>query len=51
MRPYRDVDLLPAYALDRETEDFIVLYPDAGHGGIFQYHELFADRAIAFLDA
>ena len=29
----------------------LVLYPDAGHGGIFQYHELFADRAIAFLDA
>jgi pimeloyl-ACP methyl ester carboxylesterase len=28
----------------------LVLYPDAGHGGIFQYHELFADRAIAFLD-
>ena len=29
----------------------LVFYPDAGHGGIFQYHELFADRAIAFLDA
>ncbi|KQM67677.1 alpha/beta hydrolase [Sphingomonas sp. Leaf17] len=29
----------------------LVLYPDAGHGGIFQYHDLFADRAIAFLDA
>lgn len=29
----------------------LVLYPDAGHGGIFQYHELFADCAIAFLDA
>ncbi len=29
----------------------IVLYPDAGHGGIFQYHEAFAERAIMFLDA
>jgi len=28
----------------------IILYPDAGHGGIFQYHEPFTDRAIAFLD-
>ena len=29
----------------------IVLYPDAGHGGIFQYHDRFAERAVAFLDA
>lgn len=29
----------------------LVIYPDSGHGGIFQHHELFADRAIAFLDA
>lgn len=28
----------------------IVLYPDAGHGGIFQYHDAFTERAIAFLD-
>lgn len=28
----------------------IVLYPDAGHGGIFQYHDTFAERAISFLD-
>ncbi|WP_380786888.1 alpha/beta fold hydrolase [Sphingomonas sp. R86521] len=27
----------------------LVLYPDAGHGGIFQYHELFADWEVAFL--
>lgn len=28
----------------------LVLYPDAGHGGIFQYHDAFTDQAIAFLD-
>jgi hypothetical protein len=27
-----------------------VVYPDAGHGGIFQFHERFVDEALAFLD-
>ncbi|WP_145145373.1 alpha/beta fold hydrolase [Roseomonas gilardii] len=27
----------------------LVLYPDAGHGGIFQYHEAFVVKARAFL--
>lgn len=27
----------------------LVLYPDAGHGGIFQYHDQFLERARAFL--
>jgi len=27
----------------------LVLYDDAGHGGIFQYHEQFVARALAFL--
>jgi pimeloyl-ACP methyl ester carboxylesterase len=27
----------------------IVLYPDAGHGGIFQFHREFVERALAFL--
>lgn len=27
----------------------LVLYPDAGHGGIFQYHAEFAEKANAFL--
>jgi pimeloyl-ACP methyl ester carboxylesterase len=27
----------------------LVLYPDAGHGGIFQYHDEFVSRALAFL--
>lgn len=29
----------------------LVLYPDAGHGGIFQYHEAFLREAKAFLAA
>ena len=28
----------------------IVLYKDAGHGGIFQYHEEFVKKANEFLD-
>ncbi|GEB54405.1 alpha/beta fold hydrolase [Streptomyces gardneri] len=27
------------------------LYPGAGHGGIFQYHEVFVPRALEFLEA
>lgn len=27
----------------------LVLYPDAGHGGIFQYHDAFVSKALAFL--
>jgi pimeloyl-ACP methyl ester carboxylesterase len=27
----------------------IVLYPDAGHGGVFQFHEDFVKRALEFL--
>ncbi|WP_447725957.1 alpha/beta fold hydrolase [Sphingomonas koreensis] len=29
----------------------LVLYPDAGHGGIFQYHDAFLPKAKAFLAA
>jgi pimeloyl-ACP methyl ester carboxylesterase len=29
----------------------LTLYPDAGHGGIFQYHEEFVDEALKFLEA
>ncbi|MEA2959571.1 MAG: hypothetical protein QOJ58_5554, partial [Alphaproteobacteria bacterium] len=28
----------------------LVLYDDAGHGGIFQYHEDFVQKAQRFLD-
>jgi len=27
----------------------LVIYPDAGHGGIFQYHQEFARKALDFL--
>jgi pimeloyl-ACP methyl ester carboxylesterase len=27
----------------------LVIYPDAGHAGIFQYHEQFVDKALEFL--
>ncbi|MCI0583626.1 MAG: alpha/beta hydrolase [Chloroflexi bacterium] len=28
----------------------LVIYPDSGHGGIFQFHEQFAPLAVEFLD-
>jgi pimeloyl-ACP methyl ester carboxylesterase len=28
----------------------LVVYPDAGHGGVFQYHEDFVKRALELLD-
>lgn len=28
----------------------LVIYPDAGHGGIFQFHEQFVAEALAFLE-
>ena len=27
----------------------LVIYPDAGHGGIFQFHQQFVERTLAFL--
>jgi pimeloyl-ACP methyl ester carboxylesterase len=27
----------------------LVIYPDAGHGGIFQFHEQFVGKALEFL--
>ena len=36
--------------LDRRLPDSqLVLYPDAGHGGVFQFHEDFIQRALEFL--
>jgi pimeloyl-ACP methyl ester carboxylesterase len=29
----------------------LVIYTDAGHGGIFQYHSEFVPKALAFLAA
>lgn len=28
----------------------LIIYPDSGHGGIFQFHDRFAPVAVAFLD-
>ena len=28
----------------------LIIYPDSGHGGIFQFHEKFAPVAVQFLD-
>jgi pimeloyl-ACP methyl ester carboxylesterase len=28
----------------------LIIYPAAGHGGIFQNHEAFVESAVAFLD-
>jgi pimeloyl-ACP methyl ester carboxylesterase len=37
--------------LDRRLPNSkLVIYPDAGHGGIFQYHREFVDAALEFLD-
>jgi esterase/lipase len=33
----------------RITNSEIIVYKDAGHGGIFQYHEEFVKSALAFL--
>ena len=27
----------------------LVIYPDAGHGGVFQFHQQFVDTALEFL--
>jgi hypothetical protein len=27
----------------------VIIYPDSGHGGIFQYHDEFAPVAVEFL--
>src|SRR5437762_598490 len=36
--------------LDRRLPNSqLVLYPDAGHGGVFQFHEDFVKRALEFL--
>jgi pimeloyl-ACP methyl ester carboxylesterase len=37
-------------ALDQRLPNSqLVLYPDAGHGGVFQFHEDFVKRALEFL--
>ncbi|WP_295372405.1 alpha/beta fold hydrolase [Pseudacidovorax intermedius] len=46
----RMVPTLNTYDLARRLPNSeLVIYPDAGHGGIFQYHQDFVPRALAFL--
>ena len=33
----------------RVPNNELVIYPDAGHGGIFQFHEQFVEKALEFL--
>jgi len=28
---------------------YLIIYPDAGHGGVFQFHADFVPKALAFL--
>ena len=33
---------------ERLPNAHLTIYPDAGHGGVFQYHEVFVPKAIEF---
>jgi pimeloyl-ACP methyl ester carboxylesterase len=49
-----DHDLMVASALSRDLADRLldaklIIYPDSGHGGIFQYHKQFVPEVLAFL--
>ena len=35
----------------RIADSQLIIYPDAGHGGIFQHHADFVSKALTFLDA
>jgi pimeloyl-ACP methyl ester carboxylesterase len=50
-----DSDIMVPTALSRDMarrlpNSRLVIYEDAGHGGIFQYHEDFVAQALAFLE-
>ncbi|MGM4869967.1 alpha/beta fold hydrolase [Bradyrhizobium sp. 956_D2_N1_5] len=41
-----------AYAMSRELSNAqLVLYPDSGHGALFQHHDIFVSHVRTFLDA
>ena len=41
-----------AYAMFKELSNAqLVLYPDSGHGALFQHHEIFVSHVRTFLDA
>jgi pimeloyl-ACP methyl ester carboxylesterase len=40
-----------AYAMFKQLRNAqLVLYPDSGHGALFQHHEIFVDHVRRFLD-
>jgi pimeloyl-ACP methyl ester carboxylesterase len=50
-----DHDVMIASAMSTELAKRLpnaelVLYPDAGHGGVFQYHEVFVPKVLDFLE-
>jgi pimeloyl-ACP methyl ester carboxylesterase len=47
----RMVPTVNSYDLARRLPNSrLIIYPDAGHGGLFQYHEDFVPQALAFLE-
>ena len=41
-----------AYAMSRELSNAqLILYPDSGHGALFQHHDIFVSHVRTFLDA
>lgn len=45
------VPTVNSYALYQHIRDAqLVLYPDSGHGSLFQYHDLFVSEVNEFLD-
>jgi pimeloyl-ACP methyl ester carboxylesterase len=41
-----------AYAMFKELSNAqLVLYPDSGHGALFQHHKIFVSHVRTFLDA
>jgi pimeloyl-ACP methyl ester carboxylesterase len=39
----------PVVLVPRRPFNELVIYPDAGHAGIFQFHEQFVEKALEFL--
>ena len=41
-----------AYAMFKELSNAqLILYPDSGHGALFQHHEMFVSHVRTFLEA
>lgn len=44
------IPVINSYRLEENLPNAVMLiYPDAAHGSLFQYHESFARHAVAFL--